>query len=247
MSTTFTTTPASPVSGAMTVYDARAFVRQFARSAGDSSQYSNEQIDRALQACLSRFCRRTRALIYTTSASLAVDDTGFVVQKPPSNTGNPGEVTVMPEQLMSVRLVTTGEAITIISSSALEELVAAGDTDVDPQGAISSNWDSIGTGGFLISFWPPATVEQTVHAKLWLNATAWTPGLSDEDAQLTTLNLPIAWLNQILPYGPTALLQHNEPEHAYASPTWQKYLEVEQSFMGAGNLGRRVMIRKKRP
>lgn len=70
------------------------------------------------------------------------------------------------------------------------------------------------------------------------NATYWTligAGTASAPASIT-LSLPEAWLSQILPWGPPAILQATEPEHAFANASWQKYLEVEKSFMGAGDL-----------
>jgi hypothetical protein len=97
-------------------------------------------------------------------------------------------------------------------------------------------------GNFQVEIYPTNDAVRTLTARFWLPFTQWTPGT----ASAVQFNLPDDILAEILPFGPTALLQHNEPEHAYATPAGQKYLEIEASFMGAGILGKKVAIRRKR-
>lgn len=51
-----------------------------------------------------------------------------------------------------------------------------------------------------------------------------------------SFTLPDDVLFEIAPCGIPAQLQHNQPEHKYASEARAKYLEIEASYMGAGSL-----------
>jgi hypothetical protein len=83
--------------------------------------------------------------------------------------------------------------------------------------------------------WPLPGGAYSFYLRWTQPLTSFTPGTATPTS--VTLNIADALLEQILPYGPPALLQHNEPEHAYASESWKKYLEVEARLRGSGRLG----------
>lgn len=241
-------TPPSSSAGFL-LSDARDWIRQWARNAQSSAQYSESDIDRALYAVGSRFCRKTRSITTTLFANteFGVNGGGFTI--------NISGAVLMPEQLLTVQVGGTnnGNKLQIIHNDDLLAMVDA-NTDGDGNtttgqpvyGAIANSLDSVGAGAAMaINIYPYADVEYQMICKVWVNFTRWTMGTASPE--LVALCIPEPTLVQILSTGAVSFLQFNQPEMRYASESWAKYLEIERSHQGAGILGLRVLDRVRRP
>lgn len=191
---------------------AAALIREYARNAGDSTAYSSSQVTNAIAAIGHRFvrktkCTRTKSALTLTSGSNAL----------PALTALSG---FRPEFLLRARLSgnDVSQPVEVIGYDDLLDRRDASDKSGAPE---FMAFDTYTTG----EVWGEPDFAYTLT--LW-----WF-----EPWNTTTFNIPDAWLYEVLIYGATALMQHTETEHKYASESWKKYLEVEQSAMGMGNLG----------
>lgn len=214
----------------MKLYEARQWVRQFATNAGESN-YTPEKIDRAIQHVGGRWCRITKAVKTTSTVALTA--------------GNPvADLAALTAAGFGTYRIYTQY---LASGGSGEELVTVG------YGAIQRNLAQYPTSGVptMLAFrdnayakvYPIPDVNYTVEIRWWQPFTAWVAGLNDAGAQALDLNIPDAALQEILPFGPPAVLQHNEPEKAYASATWQRYLAIEQEHKLFGSSGVQVVDR----
>lgn len=220
------TAAGSPEAG-MTLTTARAWVRQFARNAGSSAMYSNEMIDRALQSVGNRFCRVTRCLPRLDGLELTAD----AADVPISDLAG----TFRPEHLIRAYLEGYSGALELVDFNDLADLQADEASSAQPTKlAFSSPREA--------RVYPTPDVDYTLQVRWWQPFTIWTAGTAAPDD--VTLNIPEEILTEILPYGPTSILQHNEPEMKYAAQSWQKYLEVETRMKGSGSLAARLVSRE---
>jgi hypothetical protein len=208
--------------GLITVSEATSWVRTFARNAGDSTEYTDAQIHRAIQQVgndfLSRvWCSLTQATITITADDPAVDFSGvtgffarrltraWVDDQPP--------LRVVPHQ------------------DVLDNRRLSGTASYQPLliGFITPTSAEV---------WPTPTENKTLTYVYRPFFTSWTPGTTPS----ITLNIPDDYLQPCLTYGVTAVLQHNEPQHKYASESWKKY-EEHREMCRSEQLGTRVMSR----
>jgi hypothetical protein len=81
------------------------------------------------------------------------------------------------------------------------------------------------------------------------SATYWTSlgtgTAASVDPALITCNIPDDWLAELLPKGPPAILQGNDPKHRYATQAWADYLAFENSIKGAGGTGAKSVTRER--
>lgn len=212
---------------ALTAYDARQYTRQFARNAGSSAEYADADVDRAVMTVLERFCRLTRCLSRADTATLTAADTAV-------------DLTALGDGFDARRLV---DAFAAGVACALRQV---GYPELHRRAVECPRTGKPELIAFLdaqtAAVYPTPDAGYTLTLRWWEPFTVWAPGCSDTIAKGIFLNARRDHLIQILPWGPPPVLQHNEKEHAYATESWQKYLEFEQGFLGGGNLGERVSI-----
>lgn len=203
----------------MTITEARNWCRQFARNASDSTMYADAYVDRAIQAACDDFIRETRCTRAYTGGAVANGDTDV--------TGLPS--LFRPELLLRAWVLETFCDLEPLSvTDWLEKQRCSSTATGSPE---SITWLDRTTP----VVYPIADADYTIKIQ-WLEPlTVWTAG--DGTAGATTLNLPDDWLRTILGFGATALMQHDEPEQAYASTSWAQYLAFRNSLRGTGGLG----------
>lgn len=221
MGNTFTTTTAAATSGpgSMTLTTARAWVVQFARNAAGAAEvYSAAQVDRAIQMVGNHFLRHTQILKTLSTVALAADSAEVSLA---------GLTGFRPDRLLRAYLVGEAEPLEIVDYEEVHRAAAESSATGTPLRLAFADWS---TGR--VSPTPDAIYSLQL---LWLTPfTTWTPGTESPDD--VTLNLPDEILAEILPYGPPAVLQHNEEEQRYASASWRKYLEIADSMIGLGTI-----------
>jgi hypothetical protein len=221
------TAPPAAAAG-MTLSEARAYVGQFARNAGGEDVYSLADKDRAIRLVGEQFCRVTRCLPRVDAVALTA---GSAVA-PVASIGG----AFRPERLVGARLAGASGTLALCGWDPLQDLLADRPATGKPA---KLAFEDPATA----NVYPTPDANYTVRVRWWQPFTSWTPGVASVVADGITLNVPADLLAQILPYGPPAVLQHNVPEHRYASESWRKYLAIEAGLRGANNLGVRVFDR----
>jgi len=219
----------------MNVADLRAYLLQFARNAKDGSMYGDAELDRVGMAIMDDFNLRVSYLKTQTLLTLAAGSAALPAW---TTTG------FRPDRLRRAYLFDAAGSV----PQGRMQLLAYDDLyDMQLQGAITGGLpqflacDSLTTG--LVQPTPQVACQVKL---LWIGfASNWIAGDASSSAAAGTLNIPDDLLRPCLIYGGTALLQHTEPEHAYASKSWQQYLEfVERAkSFGAGGLGKAITLR----
>ncbi len=221
------TAPPAAAAG-MTLTEARSYVGQFARNAGGEAVYSLADKDRAIRLVGEQFCRVTRCLPRVDAVPLTA---GSAVA-PVASIGG----AFRPERLIGARLLGESGALALCGWDPLQDLLAERPATGRPT---KLAFEDPATA----NVYPTPNDHYTMRVRWWQPFTAWTPGVASVVADGIVLNVPADLLVQILPYGPPAVLQHNVPEHRYASESWRKYLEIEARLRGSNNLGVRVFDR----
>jgi hypothetical protein len=217
----------------MTLQEARKWVRYYARdAAGADTEYGDEAIDFALMSVGEQFCRVTRCNRRVDPVTLASGNA--TVDLTPLGPG------FHPERIISA--YTAGDADPMDRPD-WEELLRLQVTRGGTGRPRALAFEAPAVAGV----WPTPDAAYTLRLRWWEPFTSWAPGVDDATSATVTLNCRPDYLIQILPFGPTALLQHNDPQMAYASESWKKYLAKELELKGAGSLGaqttRRTMAR----
>ena len=214
--------PVPSPSVGMTLAAARTIVRASARNGTDTTAYGNAAVDQAIATVGQRFCRITRYL--SSSSTADASTTTGVVTCP-----------VDRAYLVSALLEGHADALDVVPYEQLWRAIQEQDTSEHLMAFTSTTSATL--------YPVPTTGEETVTFLYWQPFTTFTAGTATPDS--VVLNIPEAILAEILPWGPPALLQHHEPEHQYhASPAWDRYLEIERSFAGAGTGVRKVQMRR---
>lgn len=214
----------------MSLTEARAWVRQFARSAGDSTAYDDDDIDRAIQHVGERFCRVTMCLPRADTITLTPDDAEVDLTSL--------DDTFAPERLTEVWSAGIAEPLTQIGYAELHRRGVEDDESGEPTALAFLDLTTAGVH-------PTPDDAYVLTLRWWQAFSDWVPGVSEGTADALYLNIRKDLLRQILTDGPVSVLQRNYPEHAAgAESRWQAYLETESRLMGAGNLGERVLTRQ---
>jgi hypothetical protein len=214
---------------ATTLTTARALVRQFARNAGESSMYSDADVDRAIQAIGDDWIHHTRCTRTLSDLSLTADDSDLPSLSSLATAG------FLPEQIVRVYIASEGDLSVVPHETLLYEQEVNPRTDTPEWLAFTT-----ATAG---EVYPTPDTAYTLKV-LWVPPlTSFTAGTASPDA--VSLNIPDHHLRLALIYGATALLQHNEVEHAYATASWQKYLVWRASHAGTGGMGAKTIRRSK--
>lgn len=206
----------------MTIAQARLYMRQFARDASDESSYDLDEIDRAIQAVADDFIHATRCT--RTVANIAITEAAAALGSFPSG--------FLPEMILRAWITGKGDLDIIDHSELVKLQVQTTNEDGDELTATPRYlaFSSLTTG----EVHPTPDDDYTLKIQYVAPFTSFTPGQSTSS---TVLNIPDHYLRNILVYGATALLQHNEEEKRYASTSWRKYENFRDSCIGAGNLG----------
>jgi hypothetical protein len=241
----------------MLIGDARDLVKLFARNAGDTTFYPDTMVDTAMQAAADELIMRANLLPRIDSvavASAATTVSGF-----PAN--------FRPDRISSVYL--TGDNVRVCmgaTSPTAWKYVEGGRSGV-PSEPSSATLDIVDFNTILDYQISLATTgqPQAIGFQSWTTAalypipddaytlkvrwfdffTTWTAG--DSGADDLTLNLPDDLLRQVLLYGAPAFLQHNDPEHAYATVSGRKFSEFIDRLVGsAGGLGTASVVPRRR-
>lgn len=214
----------------MIITDARTHVRQFARDGLDSTLYGNADIDRAIQVVGQRFCRETRCLrraddVTATVSSATLDISAIVTAG------------FRPEQLIDVYIAGYGEPLSIIDYTTLNQYQTDQPATTKPEAVAFPTQTTA-------QVYPTPDIAYALKFRWWERFTSWTAG--DAAAGATSLNLPDDYLLEILTYGATATLQHNEKKNAYAATSMAKFEAFMARLRGAGTLGQKVIKRERR-
>lgn len=195
----------------MTVAEARNTIRQFARNAGDNTMYPDAEVDRAIAAIGYRFVRKTKCTRTKSTLVLTIN-----------NNSLPAFPAGFVPQYVSRARVSGNSFDQDVKITDYNQLLDQREADASTGVIQWIAFDTYTTG----EVWPKPDFAYTVT--LW-----WF-----EPFNTSTYNIADAWLYEVLIYGGTAMLQQNEPQNqAYVANAWQKYLELEMSAMGSGNLG----------
>lgn len=207
----------------MNLTTARSWARQFSRNAGDSTMYTDADVDRAIQTVADRFIVKTRCLKTVSSIALSQGVAAASLA---------GIPTFRPDRLVGAYLSTVATPLMMVD---YETYLASFVTDASQGVPTAIAFETPST----CYIWHTPNAAYTLRLRWTDFFTPWTPGGADPG----TLNLADDFLRGILSFGVPATLQHNEPEHKYASATWQRYLEFEKDNLSAGSTGARVMFR----
>lgn len=223
----------------MTLTSARQFVRFFARNAGDSTMYSDAQVDMAISAVGNQFAEKTRCLPIASSLST-------VAANPALDVSSLVSLGFRPEKLLLAYLPAgnaggTGRACRVrLRAASWETLI--GRQDGEPRSTVPEmiafeDWSTA-------ELYPTPDAIYTIKLRWHQPFVTWTYGTGSPDG--VTLNLPDEWMTRILSDGVPGKLQLNEPEHKYAATAWQRYLDFEKEMMGKGALGEKSIERSRR-
>jgi hypothetical protein len=210
----------------MTLAEARAIVLLAARDAvGDPAPYTPAEVDNAIKHVGNHFARTTRALRQVATVNLAAGDGAI-------NAG--GWAGFRPEMLLGAEVDGVETPIELTTWDRLRRLRISSPAKGAPTRLAFDTWTSGGVH-------PIPNQPYTLKVRWWAPFTAWTSGTESPDDVI--LNIPADWLTEILPLGPPAILQHNELTHAYATESYQKYLALAKTFVGAGGSGAKSLTR----
>lgn len=218
-------TPGAIVGATTKLSVARDWARQFARNAGESV-YEPQAIDRAIQLVGNRFCRETQCLrafaTKTLTPDSAIVDLSTITD-------------FRPDRLLSAFVAGYECPLSRIGYDELWRSAVADDT----AGAIEA---IAFRDNATCHLWrKPDATPRDLEVHYWRPFTSWNAG----DNSNPTLNIPDDYLYEMLAYGVPAILQHTDPEHAYASDSWQRYLDYENRMKGRDHLAVRVVHRRK--
>lgn len=201
----------------LTVAEARAYVRQFARNAADEDEHTDAEVDRAIYTACTHFLRTTRCAIAAATLTLTAGSAAL----PALPAG------FKPERLKVAYIPGIGPLRTVDAIEVELAIATGGDTAGIPR---LLAFDSLTAG----RVYPAPDTDRTLTLRWWETSVTWEFG----DAGDTALNVPREHLPELLILGATALLQHTDPDEAYASESWQKYLAFAAAVKagGAGSL-----------
>lgn len=205
---------------ALSVANARLMVRDFARNAGDSSMYTDTQIDRSIQIIGNRFVRKTSCTVKKSTLAITLGSNAL-----PSFPTN-----FRPAYIRRARISITGsnKRVDIIGYDDLLNKRDSNDRDGLAEFVAFDSW----TSGEVYPE-PDAAATLTIW---WRDVfTAWTAGGTPSP---DSFNIPDELFMEVLATGVVAMLQGHEPENrAIYANKWAEYLELERDSSGAEGLG----------
>jgi hypothetical protein len=217
--------------GSMTISEARALVRQFAREAGGPGAFENDQIDRAIIAGCNLLVQGTQCLVgvsaitfdsgsYATSVEAADVSAGFV-----------------PELLRAAYV--GDEELSVTSDFRIRELRRT-------RGLRTGTPEYMAfTGHAAAICWPAPVAETVVNIRYLVPFPSYTAGTATDSAVIGALaspvipGLPAQHLRELCTNLIPAILQHTDPQQLYTSAAYQKGLAYIESQKGSGGMGAR--------
>lgn len=234
----------------------RSLIRSFSRNAGDETYYSPAMLDFAGQAAADELIRRARLLRVTTTKATVANNNVLT------------SLSYTPDRLIKIYL--SGANVVVNLSADYPRRggqYVEGQTEYDDSGlnrtsritvkdVVSVNDLVIATGttgqpymgGFTtvpnFNLYPTPDAVYTVNF-VWSDIfTTWTPGDTGSDA--TVINLADDYLRMVVLYGAPSFLQANDPEHAFASKSWQIFQNYINEMLGKGGSGEEVITPSRR-
>lgn len=187
----------------MSLATARDFVRQFARNAGDSTSYIDSDIDRAIHMAGSHWCQSTKNRRTTATLSLS---------------SGSRSLPAFPAGFRPDLMTRAWIAYSATSVAPNLELIGYDDLDTRPTSSGTPSCIAFTTTSTGIVY-PTPSDNLTLNVEYVLPFPTWTYGTTST----VTFDLPDEDMLPIVALGAPAILQHNEPEHAYASAAWQQF------------------------
>jgi hypothetical protein len=205
------------------ITDARLFVRDYARNAGDSSVYSAATIDRAIQAAADNFIQSTKLTKQTSGLSLTADLSNFSLSLSDFR----------PERALGCWIAGVTVLAIVDHQAIVQEQINFPTTGIPLQ----IGFDSWVSG----DVYPTPSTSCTVNLQWAPPFTSWTPGGDDPG----TVNIPDDFMRTLLRTKVVANLQKYEPEHAKAvAEAEAEYKDFLARVRGtAGSLGEKAAMR----
>lgn len=225
----------------MSLTDARAWVRDYARNAGDFVQYPPARLDRAIQYIGTEYVRLTRCTRNTStvaitggSASISASVTGF---RPEYLIGDP-------RAWVTVSGAFTAAVEVVAESDVYREQLHNPQTTAPRSDRSKLAFLSNSSGTVLATIYPTPDAAATYVLNLMWSPPfqVWSPGTTPGDG--VTFNLPDEDMIPLLTLYVPRALQHNEPEHIYAADRDEEFKAYCRSRAGSGNLGDNSVTRE---
>lgn len=210
----------------MNVTTAREWVRSHCNDALDSSRYSDELVDQAIQYVGNLFCRLTRCLRAAENVAIAAASTNFPIITPTANG-------FLPERIIDVSIASKGIVLNIIDYA---ELIVAAHEDKTTGVPTALAFKATDAA----EVWPTPDAAYTAVLRYWRPFTSWAPGTPQDG---TTLNLPDEYLPTILIDGAASVLRFPNPKDQTASASWRRFMDFTDAMRGAGSMGTKVIYR----
>ncbi len=219
----------------LAIADARAWVRDYARNASDSTGYTPARIDRAIQYIGTEFVKFARVTRQTDTVTLTASTAGF---------STAAITNFRPE-----RLIGDPKAwITASSTYRAEVDVRSAEEVFQRQKRYPSRTSDFqstcpilcflrndaGTGAGLIEPAPDAAATYVLNLMWSPPFTTWTPGGTPSP---DSFNIPDEYMKALLTLYVPRALQHNEPEHIYAAERDEEFMAYCRLCSGSGGLG----------
>lgn len=201
----------------MDVGEARTMLRSAIRDGESSDQFSDFDIDVAIQYAGSHFCRETRVLKQVDSVTITADSSDFPLTAPLADG-------FAPERVLAVFIPGQEEPLSIIDVVNFESIRAANTQQGKP---CYLAFTSLTTAQLF-----PTPTESTTAKLIWyLPFTDWDAG--DED-DTTELNLSKEHMLKVINDGAAAIAKAPSPEDAFKTISWQRFDTYCKSQRGAG-------------
>ncbi len=209
----------------MILTDARLWVRDAIRDGADTSTFSDDTIDRAIQQAGNKYCRETRSIVRTDSVAITAESTAFPVTTPLT-------LGFRPERIVDVWLTTEPDPLAIVSYENIQRKATVDAGAATPTHLAFLDDTSAGL------LWRTPHEDLTARMRWWVPFTSWTPGGSGS----TTLNIPDDLIMPVLKYGAAAMaLEANKETRALAGMLMEQFDAHILQNMGAGSLGEKII------
>jgi hypothetical protein len=220
----------------MTINDAVAFLRAYARNGDDSSMYTAFKCEAALASIGNDFVQRTQCT--RTTGDLALNAGVDTLPSLSALTGFQASYLTR-ATLIGVTGVGGDPNLAVVDYGTVLNLLTNEARIAQPR---LIGFDGPTTG----RIYPTTDIAYTLRLAYIPPFTAWTLGSGGTG----TLNIPDEHLQQIIRWGATYFLQGNEPENKIAaSNNWKNYLDYVARVrgQGIGTLGKQIEYRNPHP
>lgn len=213
---------------------ARSLLRGFARNAKDTTNYKADQVDFAIQAVIDDYIFHTRRTKCTDVISTVAGSANITItigdEQEEGQAMNFGPERVVRAWINPASPICGGVLGLIHPDSLLQKLVRCTDQAQPRELAIIS--------AEAAQCFPTADQVYAINIE-WVVPLAAFATTANPDLTF----IPDDEMRTVLMYGGTALLQHVEPEHKYASDSWKRYIEFRDNRKGIANYGAQTQSR----